>query len=74
MVARMRYDGYIDLTPGFPYEIEKVWQDGHFKLKHSPRRYRSCCFKFYHNDKEIPFKEAYRLYRVQCIKAKLGMK
>ena len=74
MIARMRNDCYIDLTPDYPYEIEKVWYDGHFRLKNSPRKYRASCFKFYHNDKEIPFKEVYRLYRIQCIKAKLGMK
>lgn len=74
MFARMKNDGYVDLTPDFPYEIEKVLSNKYIKLKHSPRRYKASCFKLYHNDEEITFKEAYLLYRVQRIKAKLGMK
>jgi hypothetical protein len=75
MVAIMRDDGYVDITPGFPYEIDKVYQNGRFRLKNSPRQYRATCFKFYDDKgKEITFKEAYKLYRVNCIKAKLGMK
>jgi len=73
MVARMRNDGYIDLSPDFPYEIDKVLANGYIKLKHSPRRYRVMCFKLYHNDKQITYKEAYRLYRLQCIKTKFRM-
>ena len=32
-------DEYPDLAMGYPYEIEKVYNDGHIKLKGSPRRY-----------------------------------
>ena len=74
MIARMRNDGYVDITPGFPYEVDRVYFDGHIRLKNSPRRYRSGCFEIFHKGKKITHKEAYRLYRLNCIKDKLGMK
>ena len=74
MVAIMINDDYVNITPGYPYEVDKIWWDGHFTLKDSPRRYLATSFKFYDKGNELTFREAYKLYRVNCIKAKLGMK
>lgn len=74
MQAIMIDDEYVDITPGFPYEIERVYSVAYIKLKNSPRRYLSSSFDIIHNGKKIPHKEAYRQYKIQIVKEKLGMK
>ena len=67
-------DDYTDITPGFPYEIERVFATTYIKLKDSPRRYMSSSFDIMHKGKKISHKEAYRQYKIQMVKDKLGMK
>lgn len=74
MVAIMRDDGYVDITPDFPYEIDKVFSNNRIRLKNSPRIYRSGSFEIFHNGEKISFEKAYKVYRINCFKAKLGMK
>lgn len=76
MQAIMIKDEYSDITPGFPYEVDKVFSrvDGHIKLKGSPRRYQIGCFMMVHDGKRITYEEAYRLYQLDKVKKKLGMK
>lgn len=74
MQAILVKDDYSDITPGFPYEIEQVFAVTYIKLKNSPRRYMSSSFDIIHNGKKIPHKEAYRQYKIQIVKEKLGMK
>lgn len=74
MQAILIKDEYSDIAMGFPYEIEKVFGKKHIKLKNSPRRYVSSSFDIMHNGKKISHKEAYRQYKIQIVKDKLGMK
>ena len=74
MQAIMIDDEYVDITPGFPYEIERVYSVAYIKLKNSPRRYLSSYFNIMHKGKKISHKEAYRQYKIQIVKNKLGMK
>lgn len=74
MVAYMRNDGYIDLTPDYPYEIDKLMANGYIKLKQSPRKYRACCFDIYHKGEKITFSKAYNIYKVQSALKKVGFK
>ena len=75
MFAVMIKDEYTDITPGFPYEVDKIFSrpDGHIKLKGCPRRYEIECFDIFHDGKRISYKEAYRLYKLGVVKEKLGM-
>ena len=63
MIARLTKDTYIDLVPYFPYEITRVFYDGHIKLQGSPRRYESKYFDLNHDGKKITHEEAYELYK-----------
>lgn len=74
MQAIMIDDEYVDITPGFPYEIERVFADTYIKLKNSQRRYMSSSFDIMHKGKKISHQEAYRQYKIQIVKDKLGMK
>ena len=74
MQAVLVKDDYTDITPGFPYEIERVFVNTYIKLKNSPRRYMSSSFDIIYKGKKISHKEAYRQYKIQRVKNKLGMK
>ena len=63
MLAIMRKDKYIDLVPNYPYEITRVFYDGHIKLQGSPRRYEDKYFDLIHEGKKITHEEAYELYK-----------
>ena len=65
---------YADLDLYVPYEIEKVCCHTHIKLKGNPRTYLSKYFVITHKGKKISHKEAYRQYKIQIVKDKLGMK
>ena len=74
MQAIMVEDEYSDIVLHHPYEIEKVYCYTHIKLKNSPRLYDSGCFAIVHHGKKISHREAYRQYKIQIVKDKLGMK
>ncbi len=74
MQAIMVEDEYSDIVLHHPYEIEKVYCNTHIKLKNSPRIYMSNSFVIIHNGKKISHREAYRQYKIQIVKNKLGMK
>lgn len=73
MFAFMKDDGYVDLTPDFPYEIEKVFSNKYLKLKIGPRRYKASSFYIYHKGKQISIEKAYRIYRNNKILKKVGV-
>lgn len=73
MIAIPKDDTYPDLQPNQEYEIERVFKDGYIILKGSQRRYKSNCFVIRHKGKKISFNEAYRLYKLEVVKRKLGM-
>lgn len=75
MKAIMVKDEYSDITPEFPYEVDKIFckADGHIKLKGSPRRYQIGCFRLEHNGKRITYEEAYRLQQLDRVREKLGV-
>lgn len=50
ITARMVVDKYIELAPGFPYEVVK-YEDGKIKLKNIPRIYPVSDFKIQKNGK-----------------------
>lgn len=74
MQAIMVKDEYVDLEPNCPYEVEKVYSENYIQLKRSHRRYKSGSFKLMHNGKKISHEEAYRLYKIEVVRKKLGMK
>lgn len=74
MQAILVEDAYLDITPHLPYEIETVSRDTYIKLKGSKKKYMSNSFAIIHNGKKISHKEAYRQYKIQIVKEKLGMK
>ena len=74
MQAVMTKDEYIDITPNYPYEVDRVFSEQYIKLKGSPRRYESKCFDIMHKGKKISHDEAYRLHKIEVVKANLGMK
>lgn len=65
MIALMINDGYFDLVPDYPYEIDILLSGGYIKLKHNPRRYRARCFDIYHKGNKLTFEKAYKLYKIQ---------
>lgn len=74
MIAVMVKDDYLDITKGYTYEIDRIYSDGHIKLKESKRNYLASSFKLFMNGKEISLKEAYRLQQIETVKRKLGIK
>ena len=56
MKAIMVKDDYLDITLGFPYEVDRIYADGHIRLKNSPRIYQASSFHIYHNGKKISCK------------------
>lgn len=74
MIAYMKDDEYIDLTPDYPYEIDKVFSNGYIKLKNGPRRYKADCFYIYHKGKQIAIKDAYRIYKTNKMLSKVGIR
>ena len=73
MKAIMVKDDYLDITLGFPYEVDRIYADGHIRLKNSPRIYQASSFSIYHNGKKISCKEAYRLQQIEAVKKRLGL-
>lgn len=73
MKAIMVKDDYLDITLGFPYEVDRIYADGHIRLKNSPRIYQASSFRIYHNGKKISCKEAYRLQQIEAVKKRLGL-
>lgn len=74
MIAVMVKDDYLDITKDYPYEIDRIYSDGHIKLKNSPRKYLNGAFIFFNGDKKINYTEAYRLQQLEVVKQKLGIK
>lgn len=74
MQAILIKDEYADIAMDFPYEVDRVFHDRYIKLKNSPRRYMSNAFKIMHKGKRITHRDAYKLYKIEMIKKKLGMK
>lgn len=74
MQAILIKDEYADIAMDFPYEIDRVFHDDYITLKGSPRRYLSNSFRIMNNGKQIKHSEAYRLYKIDLVKKKLGMK
>lgn len=72
--AVMKSDDYIDLVPGYEYNVSKILYHRHVMLEGSPRRYDIGCFYFIHNGKKISKEEAYRQYALERVKKKLGVK
>lgn len=64
---------YTDLIPDREYEIQRVFSDGYITLSGSKRRYKAKYFVIKAKGKKICFKEAYRLYKLEVVKKKLGM-
>ena len=64
MKAKMINDDYIDLVPGYEYEVARVYSPGYdyIKLKHSPRKYDIRSFEITRNGKVLNRQEAYRQY------------
>lgn len=73
MIAIPKNDTYPDLQPNQEYEIERVLKDNYIILKGSQRRYKSNCFVIRHNGKKISHSEAYRRYKLDVVRRKLGM-
>lgn len=73
MIAIPKDNTYQDLQPNQEYEIDRVFKNDYIILKGSKRRYKSNCFEIRHNGKKISFEEAYRLYKLEVVKRKLGM-
>lgn len=73
MIAIPKNDTYQDLQFNQEYEIERVLTNHYIILKGSQRRYKSNCFEIRHNGKKISFEEAYRLYKLEVVKRKLGL-
>ena len=76
MKAAMINDDYIDLVPGYEYEVERVYSPGynHIKLKHSPRKYDIHSFEITHNKRVLNHQEAYRQYVCETTMSKFGLK
>lgn len=74
MQAILIKDEYSDIAMDFPYEVERVYATTYIRLKNSPRIYRSGSFKIMHKGKHITHRDAYKLYKIEMIKKKLGMK
>lgn len=74
MYAVMVKDEYSDICLGHAYDVERVFADGHIKLTNSPRRYNGNCFRIYDKSKIVSLKEAYRRYRLEQVKKRLGIK
>lgn len=73
--AKMVKDEYVDLVPNYPYEVERIYGGyTYVKLKGSPRRYKSECFKFFIDGDAISQEEAYRRQQIDKVKKKLGFK
>ena len=73
MIAICEKEDYPDLTPGYEYEIYRIYSDGHIRLKNSPRKYDSKCFIFMNKGKKITYAEAYRLHQIEKVKMRLGL-
>lgn len=67
-------DGYPDIKPGVPYEVDRIYEDGHIRLKNSKRLYKASSFRIFHNEKKVSCKEAYRLQQLENVKRRLGIK
>ena len=75
MKAIMTNDDYIDLVPGYEYEVERMYSNyAYIILKGSPRRYDFHSFKIIHNGKVLSYQEAYRQYKYESAMKKIGMK
>ncbi|MED9905258.1 MAG: hypothetical protein UFG06_13895 [Lachnospiraceae bacterium] len=74
MQATMIQDEYSDICLGYPYEVDRVYADGHIRLKNGPRRYDGRCFEIQHKGKKINLKEAYRRYLFEKVKRRSGIK
>lgn len=73
MIAIPKDNTYPDLEPNQEYEIERVVKHYYIILKGSHRRYKYNYFVIRHKGKKISFDEAYRLYKLEVVKRKLGM-
>lgn len=71
--AKMINDSYIDLVPGYEYDVKKVFTDGHIMIGDSPRHYDINCFAITLNGKRLSKSEIYRQYKLQVVKEKLGL-
>ena len=71
MQAIMIKDEYSDICPNYPYDIDRVYGNGHIRLKNSPRLYCGSSFEIYKDGKKIGIKEAYRQYKLSEVKRKL---
>lgn len=63
MQAAMITDEYMDITPGYTYEVDRVYKDGRIRLVNSPRIYDGRHFEIRYKGKRIDLKKAYRQYR-----------
>jgi len=75
MKAVMINDDYIDLVPGWEYEVERVFSNyAYIILKGSLRRYDIHSFKITHNGRELSYREAYKQYMYESAMKKIGIR
>lgn len=65
MKAVMIKDDFSDLALGYQYEIDKVYCDGHIRLKGMPGKYTGSSFEITHKGKVITVEKAYMQYFMQ---------
>lgn len=59
ITAKMNNDKYIELSPGWPYEVE-WYRDGKIKLTVNPRIYPATDFQLQRNGVDISYEELNR--------------
>lgn len=74
MTAYLIKDEYSDITLNYPYEVDRVYSDGHIRLKNSPRIYDGKSFRILHKGNSVSLSKAYEIYRVDVLMKKIGMK